>query len=267
MSSIDLGVILEEMGEVGQRVAAMGASEGGAGNISVFTRNLSDMDDRFAAQGVIDLPVPAPALADGWVIITGTGKRLRDIRRHPERTIGVVRVHRGGQQGTLYAVEAVRPTSEFNSHLAVHEDHVRRRGVEQHSLVHAQPVRLTYLSHLPAYSDTARLTRRLFRWQPETLAVFPEGIGLLPFQPPGSAEQEAVTVRGMAEYRAIVWQRHGILTRSDVSVEHACDLVEYAETAAYYEVINLALGQPTQGLSDADLRLIGERLGLAQKLF
>ncbi len=144
---------------------------------------------------------------------------------------------------------------------------MRRRGVEQHSLVHAQPVRLTYLSHLSAYSDTASLTRRLFRWQPETLAVFPEGIGLLLFQPPGSAEQQAVTVRGMAEYRAIVWQRHGILTRSDVSVEHACDLVEYAETAAHYEVINLALGQPTEGLSDADLRLISERLGLMQTLF
>lgn len=255
------------MGEVGQRVAEIGASEGGAGNISVFTRALSGIDGRFVPQGVIDLPVPAPPLADGWVIVTGAGKRLRDIRRHPERTIGVVRVHRGGQQGTLYAVEAMRPTSEFNSHLAVHEDHVRRRGVEQHALVHAQPVRLTYLSHLPAYSDTLSLTRRLLRWQPETLVVFPEGIGLLPFQPPGSPEQEAVTVRGMAEYRAIVWQRHGILTRSDVSVEHACDLVEYAETAAHYEVINLALSQPTEGLSEADLRLVSERLGLAQAIF
>lgn len=267
MATLDFSHVIEDMGEAGLRMAHLGASEGGAGNISVFTRDLGKLDARFRFQSMVDLPVAAPALADGWVIVTGTGRRLRDVARYPDRTLAVVRVQPDGRRGMLYAAGPVRPTSEFNSHLLVHDDHAARRGIAYHALLHAQPMRLTYLSHHPAYPDTRALSQRLCRWEPEMLVVFPDGIGLLPFQVPASAEQQAVTVAGLRQHRAVVWQRHGIVTRSDDSVGAAADLVDYAETAASYEVLNLALGQPTEGLSDEQLHLIAERLAPQQTLF
>ena len=47
-----------------------------------------------------------------------------------------------------------------------------------------------------------------------------------------------------------------MVARSDVGASHAADLVEYAETAARYQVLNLGLDAPAHGLSDDDLRAV-----------
>ena len=64
------------------------------------------------------------------------------------------------------------------------------------------------------------------------------------------------TVERSRDYRLVVWQRHGVIARSDVSASRAADLVEYAEVAARYEVLNLQLGSPARGLSDDELRAV-----------
>ena len=101
-----------------------------------------------------------------------------------------------------------------------------------HALVHAQPPYLTYLSHVAAYQDEAYLSRHLLRWQPETIIQMPEGIGPIPFIVPGSSELVAATVESLRQHQITVWSKHGVLSRSDASVMHACDLIEYAEAAA-----------------------------------
>ncbi len=267
MPPSDFAKIVEGMGEAGQRMAEMGASEAAAGNISVYVRDLDGLLPAYVSQGIVDLPVAVPNLAQGWLLVTATHRRLRDITRYPEQTIGALRVCDGGFQAELYAAQAMRPTSELNSHLGVHDDQVGRRGLAHHAVLHAQPLRLTYLTHIDAYGTTEALCRRLFRWQPEMIVEFPEGIGVLPFEMPGSDEQMRLTVAGMAEHRAVLWRRHGIVTRNDESIGQAADLVDYAETAARYEVINLMLGEPTEGLSDAEMQGIIARMGIVQTLF
>lgn len=255
------------MGRASWRLTELGAAEGGAGNVSVYVAELTDIDERFCLRGAIDLPVAVPPLAGGWVIVSGSGRRLRDIASSPETTLCLLRVHLGGTQADLYAAEGMRPSSEVNSHLAVHADHVVERRLGQHALVHVQPVHLTYLSHHPAYGDTERLNRRLLRWQPETVIVFPDGVGLLPFEVPGSQAQMAQTVEGLRRHRLVVWQRHGVVARSDTSIEQTADLVEYAEVAARYETLNLSLGAPAEGLSDDEIRRIAAQWGVQPRWF
>ncbi len=259
--------ILADMADVGQRMWQIGAAEGAAGNMSVFMRNLDELDPRFPRGDVLDLPVVVPPLAGGWLVISRSGRRIRDIGRVPEQSLCLMEIHGGGAYATLYGAAGARPTSELNSHLAVHDDHVGRRELEYHALLHAQPLRLTFLSHIDAYGDTLALNRRLLRWQPETIIEFPEGIGVLPFKMHGSQEQMAATAVGLREHRAVIWRRHGIVTRADASIGKAGDLVEYAEAAARYEYLNLQSGSPSTGLSDAELRLIAGRLGLDQHFF
>jgi rhamnulose-1-phosphate aldolase len=66
------------------------------------------------------------------------------------------------------------------------------------------------------------------------------------------------TTELMRTHRAVIWQRHGIVTRSDVSLQKAGDLVEYAEAAAHFEYLNLQLGEPSKGIPFENLRLICE---------
>jgi rhamnulose-1-phosphate aldolase len=251
--------IVEDIGEAGQQLTSLAACEGSAGNISVFVPSLSCP---LEAVGVLELPVPVPSLAGGWIVITAGGKRLRDVVRRPSLTLTALHIDTSGASATLHAAPDTQPSSELNSHLAIHEDHRARRGVEHHVVVHAQPLRLVFLSHLPGIATSEELTARLLRWEPETAVVAPAGIELAEFEVPGSPEQMEATVAALRRSNAVVWAKHGIVTRSDVSAARAADLVEYLEAAAIYEVMNLSLGEPAPGLDARERDAIARAFGL-----
>jgi rhamnulose-1-phosphate aldolase len=251
--------LIEDIALAGEQLTAMAACEGAAGNISLFAASLACP---FEAVGELELPVRALSLAGGWMVITGGGRRLRDVGRRPGSSIAALRIHPDGDRATLHAGQNVRPSSEWNSHLAIHDDQRARRGVDRHAVVHAQPVHTVFLSHLPDISSSDELTERLLRWEPETAMIAPEGIALAPFQIPGSPEQMSVTVEALGRTVAVVWAKHGIVTRSDVSATSAADLVEYIEAAAHYEVMNLSLGSPAPGLEPDERAAVAAAYGL-----
>lgn len=259
--------IVLDMGRAGQQVTVFGAAESAAGNISVFTRHLEEIPASYKESGIISLPTPAHALSGGWVVITGTGKRLRDIADHPETTVSLVQVLADGMHGKVFSASELRPTSEFNSHLGIHEDQVARRGIPYLAVIHAQSRHLAFLSHLPEYSDTYSLNRRLLRWEPETVITFPEGFGMIPFAVPGTEALRLATVEAMRTHKLVIWKRHGQVARSDESVSRAADYLEYSETAAAYEYLNLSLGSPVEGLSIRQMLDICAAFNLEQHFF
>lgn len=266
----ELDDLLEMMGEAGQRLSEIEASEGAAGNISVCVRWPVEPRRRFPQVETIPLPQAVPELAGATFLITGSGRRLREIIDEPRANIGCLVVNEGGQTGQLYSAHQrrfERLTSEFNSHLAVHADQMGRSGTNFHAVVHAQPPHLTYLSHIPRYQSEPYLNQHLLRWQPETIVQLPEGVGFIPFALPGSPALMAATVAALRTYRIVIWAKHGVMARSDVSVKRAADRVEYAETGARYEYLNLTVGEAGEGLSPEQIRAICQAFNVQQSIF
>lgn len=133
---------------------------------------------------------------------------------------------------------------------------VSRTSTNFHAVIHAQPRHLTYLSHVPEYAEQAFFNRRLLRWEPETIINLPTGIGVLPFQIPGSAALMEATVASMREHRVVLWSKHGVMARSDRSVTRAADRIEYVETAAAYEYMDMVAGGHAIGLTEAEIRSV-----------
>jgi len=255
----ELSELLVSIGEGGRRIAGIDAGEGAAGNISVCVGWPIDPRRQFPVTEEIPLPVPAPHLVGHLVIVTGSGRRLRDIAADPAANLGAVRVLPGGETGTLHTSPRrlfERLTSEWNSHLGVHDDTVARAGTNYHAVVHAQPPHLVYLSHVPAYQDQGHLNRRLLRWEPETIVNLPAGVGVLPFMVPGSEALMAANVESLRSHRIVLWSKHGVMARSDISVTRAVDRIEYAETAARYEYMDLAVGGRAEGLTVDEMRAV-----------
>src|SRR5512134_2734730 len=94
--------LLDELGQAGKRLSEMGAAEGAAGNLSVCVRKDLDVTGRFPVTHTIDLPVPAPELAGATVIVTGSGRRLRDIMDAPAANLACIRVETGGRMGKMF---------------------------------------------------------------------------------------------------------------------------------------------------------------------
>jgi rhamnulose-1-phosphate aldolase len=253
----ELDEFLAAIGAAGQRVSEIAASEGAAGNISICIGWPIEVRRRFPLSEPFELPLPAPALVGRSLIVSGSGRRLRDIHLDLAANLGVVTIGADGRAGQLYTSPRrlfAHVTSEFNSHLAVHNDQVERSGTNFHALIHAQPPHLTYLSHIPAYREQQYINRRLLRWEPETILNLPEGIGVLPYRLPGSPAMMEANLRGLRDYRIVVWSKHGVMARSELSVTKAADRIEYAETAALYEYMDLVNGGKAEGLTQDELR-------------
>ena len=261
----DLDELLASMGAAGARICEIDASEAGAGNLSIYVGWDIEVRRRFPiAEGIV-LPVPAPALAGRTILVTGSGRRLRQIHQDPEANIGALVVHDDGSTATLHTSPRRlfdRLTSEFNSHLAVHQDQVARRGVDFQAVVHAQPMNLTYLSHIPAYRDTAAINARILRWEPESIVSLSAGIGVLEFMIPGSAELMAANIEGLREFEIVLWSKHGVMARSDLSITRAVDRVEYAETGARYEYMDLVAGGRAQGLTPEEIGAVAREFDI-----
>ncbi len=265
-----LGQLLEQMGEVGKRLSEIGATEGAAGNISICIREPLEIEEYFPNVTTVDLPVPAPELAGATLLVTGSGRRLREIADAPAANLACIVVQEGGMRGRMFTSRDClfkRVTSEFNTHLAVHHDQMRSRPVRFHAVLHAQPRHVTFISHIPAYQDERYFNTHLLRWQPETIMNLPEGIGVLPFLLPGSQHLMIETMLSMRDHRLVVWSQHGVIARADESIVHALDLVEYMETAAQYESLNLLTGEKSGGIDPESLRAIAEIWNVRQKVF
>ncbi|MCJ7710838.1 MAG: class II aldolase/adducin family protein [Chloroflexi bacterium] len=266
----ELSDILVSIGEGGLRVAQIDAGEGAAGNISVCVGWPIDPRRHFPVIEEIPLPVPAPHLVGRVVIVTGSGRRLRDIAADTAANLGAVRVLPGGETGLLHTSPRRlfdHLTSEWNSHLAVHDDTVARTDTNYHAVVHAQPPHLVYLSHVPAYRDEERFNRQLLRWEPETIVNLPAGVGVLPFMVPGSDTLMAANVESLRSHRIVLWGKHGVMARSDISVTRAVDRIEYAETAARYEYMDLANGGRAEGLTPEEMGSVIDAFGVRTTVF
>jgi rhamnulose-1-phosphate aldolase len=262
--------VIDSIGSAGQRLNDIDAVEAGAGNISACFNWKVELADFFTTSREIVLPFEAPHLAGYTVLVTGSGCRLRQLARNPRNNLGAVQVHEGGRTGTLHYRRKGnfdRPTSEFNSHLAVHEDQVRDRGIPFHAVIHAQPPHLTLLSHIPDYQSTPKMNAAILRWEPETVVQLREGIGFLPFMVPGSDELMAANIANLRRHQIVLWAKHGVMARSDTSPLKACDRIEYAETGAMYEYMNLCAGGRAQGLTDEELNRVVTAFNVDTSLF
>lgn len=269
-NSLDLEQIIYQMGQAGRRLSEIGAAEGAAGNISVCVRTPLEPSEFFPEEQAMDLPHHVPELAGMMLLVSGSGRRLREIAESPLANLAGVIVQSGGRTGRLLLSPQKnfqRVTSEFNSHLAAHGDRMRSTDIPLHAIIHAQPVHLTHLSHLTEYQDEKYLNRNLLRWQPETILNMPEGIGVVPFLLPGSPQLVLETKIKLRSHRIVVWARHGVIARADNSILHASDLIEYAEAAAHYESLNLSAGGKGTGLSPEDIREICRTWNVQQQIF
>jgi rhamnulose-1-phosphate aldolase len=266
----ELDDLLTLMGEAGKRLSEIDASEGSAGNISICVRWPIEPRSRFPLVEEIHLPQAVPEMAGSAFFVSGSGRRLREIIEDPTANLGCIVVDEGGATGRLYTSYQrlfKNLTSEFNSHLAVHYDQVMLSDTNFHAVIHAHPPYLTYLSHIQRYNDETYLNQHLLRWQPETIVQLPEGVGFVPFQLPGSPGLMQATVESLRQHRIVIWAKHGVMARSDISTKRASDRVEYAETAARYEYLNLTTGEQGAGLSHAEIRAICSAFDVQQNIF
>lgn len=239
-----------------------GWAERNAGNIS---HNLTEVWTEYVPQAPLVSYPGIPPEAEGLVLyITGTGKRLRELR-HPEKAGAIVRfapkeggyrILWGGDGDPQYKI-----TSEAPSHILLHLDLVRR-GSAHRCVVHTHPLALIALSHHPQLGlDEALYTRSIWKMLPEVRAFVPRGVGIVPYTMPGSLELAKLTRDVLVHRDVALWARHGATASGSDALE-AFDFLDVADKGARILLDCWSAGYEPMGVGSDEMEDLAKTFGL-----
>lgn len=234
--------------------------ERNGGNVSLrlTAEEVVGFEDIAEVKRVFDLGFNASALAGSYFLVTGTGRYFRNVQGNPENDLGLVRITADGQQAELVwgFNDGGKPTSAFPSHLMSHIERLKVNP-EQRVVFHCHPTNLIALSFTQPLEER-HLSRLLWKMQAESIVVFPEGIGVIPYMTPGTREIGQATAAKMAEYQAVLWPHHGLFV-SGTSLDETYGLIEVIEKATMiYSQIGAQGGVIRQEITDQELQEIAE---------
>lgn len=244
---------IEQIAEVAGYLWEKGWAERNGGNISVNLTELVGDEVRGlpALMPEIKLGEPVEALAGNIFYVTGTGKRMRYVAKAPFSNGSVIRVNADGSAYEIIAEQPIMPTSELPSHLAMH-NFLRARGVNNKVVVHTHPTDLVALSHSKPFLNSDYITRKLWAMIPECRVIVPRGVGIIPYELPGSMDLAKATIKQLDKHDVVLWEKHGILAVGEDIIE-CFDAIDTLSKSAQIYLYARQAGFEPEGMTDAQL--------------
>lgn len=241
---------VDKIAEVADYLWQNGWAERNGGNITV---NITDfVDDEIRRMKPISDALPIgevlPHLRGQYFFCKGTGKRMRDLARHPMDNGSVIRILDDCASYVIIADHAVLPTSELPSHLAVHNRQIALNSGYK-ATVHTHPIELIAMSHHRPFLGKDVLTKLLWSMIPETKAFCPLGLGIVPYELPGSVKLAQATLNELENYDVVLWEKHGVFAKGK-DVMDAFDQIDVLSKSAKIYLSARSMGFEPEGMTD-----------------
>ena len=231
-----------------------GWAERNGGNITVNITKFVDDEIRQlpAISAVKQIGVILPLLKGNYFYCKGTGKRMRDLARWPMDNGSIIRILDDCASYVIVADNPVLPTSELPSHLTVH-NHLIEKGSTYNATVHTHPIELVAMSHNAAFLKKDVLTNILWSMIPETKAFCPLGLGIIPYELPGSNRLADATLAQLDDYDVVLWEKHGVFAQG-LDVMDAFDQIDVLSKSAKIYINAKCMGFTPEGMSQEQLK-------------
>ena len=165
-----------------------------------------------------------------YFLITGTGKYFKNCKKDPGTNLGLFKILDKNTIGLLWGLkDGGGPTSETPTHLSCHIERLKVDPLHR-LVIHCHPTNVICMSHIHPLDENS-WTEDLWKMQTESIVVFPEGIGVLPWILCGGIKIGKATAEKMKEYRAVVWSQHGLFSTGR-DLDEVFGLIETIEKAA-----------------------------------
>ena len=244
---------VDKISEVAGYLWQNGWAERNGGNITVNSTDLIDDDIRKMKpiSDVIKIGETLPHLKGTYFFCKGTQKRMRDLARWPMDNGSVLSILDDCASYVIIADNPVMPTSELPSHLLVHDSLVAS-GSPYRATLHTHPIELVAMSHKREFLKKDVLTKILWSMIPETKAFCPLGLGVVPYQMPGSNELAQATLRELSDYDVVLWEKHGVFAKG-LDIMDAFDQVDVLSKSAKIYIDSRAMGFEPEGMSEEQM--------------
>lgn len=237
-----------------------GWDESNGGNISCLltAEEVSSIKNLSKEGRVIEVANIPQTMLGKYMAITATRSQFRTVKDKPATDIGIIKIIETGYEILAGFEGGGQATSEFYMHLLSHE--ARLKVDPRHRVVvHNHASYATALSLVVEPNDKA-YTLPLWKVLTESIVVFPDGVGVLPWQLPGTEAIGRATADKLAASRIVVWAFHGILATGS-SFQDCFGLIETVDKAAKMYMETLSIKQ-YDGLTEDNLRDLCKALGV-----
>ena len=185
---------------------------------------------------------------------------MRDLARWPMSNGAVIRILDDCASYVIIADEPVLPTSELPSHLSVH-NYLISKGSPYKASLHTHPSELIAMSHCRKFLEKDVATNLLWSMIPETKAFCPKGLGIIPYELPGSVKLAEATINELDDYDVVMWEKHGVFA-VDKDVMQAFDQVDVLNKSALIYAAAKNMGFEPEGMSREQMTEMSKVFGL-----
>lgn len=240
---------VNQAAEVAGYLWQKGWAERNGGNITLNITEHVDDDIRSlpAISDVKPIGKTLPLLKGCYFYCKGTQKRMRDLARRPMENGSIIRILDDCASYVIIADQPVMPTSELPSHLAVH-NYLIEQGSPYKASLHTHPIELIAMTHSPKFLQKDVATNVLWSMIPETKAFCPRGLGIIPYELPGSADLADATIEALGDYDVAMWEKHGVFA-IDVDIMSAFDQVDVLNKSALIYIAAKNMGFEPDGMT------------------
>lgn len=248
--------------EVAGYLWTKGWAERNGGNVSVNLTSLLSEEEKSlpALSASIPLQETMTSLGGHVFYVTGTGKRMRYVAQDPFANGAIIRISAEGASYEIIAEQAITPTSELPSHLMMH-NYLLASGRDNRVVLHTHPTDIIGMTHCAPFKDSAKITRTLWSMIPECRMIVPKGVGIVPYETPGTIELARATIKQLEKHDVVFWEKHGILAVGNDLIECFDAIDTLSKSAQIYFSARMA-GYEPEGMTDKELDDLVPAFGL-----
>lgn len=253
---------VKEMCDTTANMYRLGWDERNGGNIS-YMLDRAEVEEYLDLDNVIrTIPTgfEVPELIGKIFIVTGTGKYFKNVSGDPENNLGIIKIADDGTTAQLLwgFADGGKFTSELPSHLMCHAARLKS-DAENRVIMHCHPTHTLAMNYVHEL-DEKKFTHTLWEMCTECIAVFPDGVGILPWMLCGTNDIGVATARKMSEFRLVIWAMHGIYGAGK-TMDETFGLIETVEKAA--QIYMLTCNRPrVNTIKDEDMVKLAELFGV-----
>ncbi len=248
--------VIDEMSEIAGYLWQQGWAERNAGNISVKMDDVFEQNLQEKSVGpLFTLPMAYPELADSIFLVSGTGKRMRDLSVKPMENALLIKLNDNADGYRIIPRKNdelnLMPTSELPTHLGIHQM-IALRGSSEKVILHTHVTELIALTQSKELCKPEALNRLLWSMHTETIIFVPKGVGYVPYTIPGSVMIAGETIEALRDHDVALWEKHGIFAIGN-SLAETFDMIDIlAKSARIYFMCRSADINP-EGFSEQQL--------------
>lgn len=188
---------------------------------------------------------------------------MRDLARKPMKNGSLIRICHDCESYEIIADLPVMPTSELPSHLAL-QNYLMESASGYRATIHTHPIELVAMSHNREMLEPGKMTKLLWSMIPETLAFAPLGLGIVPYEMPGSIELANATLHQIKLHDVVLWEKHGVCAVGR-DIMDAFDQIDVLNKAAVIYLCSKSMGFTPEGMTDSAMEAVQRTFNLPKE--